>query len=497
MILRILDHKFHYEMENLCRVFFPQEKIKVVYLEDTASDNKIVSTTLEKTGDGFQFSAKIDIGLESVTCTRKIDDSNSLDSSECERQMALALYTALTKITGYTPSWGILTGVRPTKLMTKLIEQYGETGATDYFKEKLLVSAEKTQLAYSVAKNEEKIIKKAKNNYFSLYIAIPFCPSRCSYCSFVSQSITGRKAQKLISDYVTNLCREIEAVGKIAAEIGLKPQTVYFGGGTPTTLDESELETLFQQVSNSFNLSEVDEYTVEAGRPDTISAPKLCLMKKYGVSRISINPQSFNDAVLETAQRKHTAKCTIDAYKLAKSIGFNSINMDLIAGLPEDTQESFVNSLNIAMELLPENITVHTLALKRSSSLSLKENKTFNGEAISAMLHDANIKLACNDYVPYYMYRQSLSPGNNENTGWCKEGHESLYNIFMMEECQTVLAAGAGAVTKLKEPYGEHIERIFNFKYPYEYINRFDEIIARKAGITAFYNKFGNYSQKK
>lgn len=491
MILRVLGHKFHYEMENICRIFFPQEKIKVVYSEETESDEKIVNTAIEKKGDTVIISVEIDIGLESTARTSTIEDASNINASECERQLALALYAVLSKITGYTPGWGILTGIRPTKLMTAQIKRYGETGAIDFFREKLLVSSEKTELALSVAKNEEKIIKQAKKDCFSLYISIPFCPSRCSYCSFVSQSIEGRKAQNLISEYVVNLCKEIELIGKIATRLGLKPQTIYFGGGTPTILDETDLETLLKQVSKNFNLSEVDEYTIEAGRPDTISVQKLHLMKKYGVSRISINPQTFNDSVLETVQRKHTSKCTIEAFELANSMGFNAINMDLIAGLPGETHDSFINSLNIAVALMPENITIHSLALKRSSALSLQGNMSFDGETVSVMLRDAKHKLESSDYVPYYMYRQSLSPGNNENIGWCKKGYESLYNIFMMEECQTVLAAGAGAVTKLKQPTGNHIERIFNFKYPFEYNSRFEEIIARKLRIIDFYNEFG------
>lgn len=491
MILRVIGHEFHYEMGNICRLFFPQEKIKVVYFEAPESDEKIVNTALQRDRHGITLSVKIDIGSKTETCATIIENSSHADASECERQMALALYSAFSKIIGYTPGWGILTGIRPTKLMATHIKQYGEVGAIDYFRKKLFVSSEKTDFALSVAKNEEKIIKRAREGFFSLYVAIPFCPSRCSYCSFVSQAITGRKAQGLISEYIVNLCREIESIGEIASRLELKPQTIYFGGGTPTILDEVDLETLLQQVNKSFDLSEIDEYTIEAGRPDTISAQKLHLMKKYGVSRISINPQTFNDAILETIQRKHTSADTIEAFKLAKNIGFNSINMDLIAGLPGETHDSFLNSLNIAVGLNPENITIHTLALKRSSTLSLQGDVSFNGHAISAMLRDAKLKLEGNDYLPYYMYRQSLSPGNNENTGWCKEGHESLYNVLMMGECQTVLAAGAGAVTKLKQGTGNHIERIFNFKYPYEYNNHFEEMIARKSRIVEFYNEYG------
>ncbi len=495
MILEILGHNFHYEMENLCRVFFPYEKIKTKYIENENEneeiDEKKVTTILKTIDNKIELTVKVKLENIYKTIVRVIPSEHVELTNDYERQMAVCLFEAMTQLTGYMPSWGVLTGVRPSKLMSNLIKQCGEQRAKSYFTEKLLVSAEKTNLAITVARIEERIINNARRDYFSLYVSIPFCPSRCSYCSFVSHSITGTNAKKLLPGYVDNLCKEIKVTGETVNKLGLKLQSVYFGGGTPTTLNESDLSRICETVKDNFDLSHVDEYTVEAGRPDTITPEKLFVLKKNDVSRISINPQSFNDSVLKAVGRNHSAQCVLDAYKLARLLKFESINMDLIAGLPEDTLESFIKTLDTTLDLEPENITLHTLALKRSSSLVTQGNYIFEGEIASKMLLSAQEKLLSRGYQPYYMYRQSRSLGNLENVGWCKPGFEGIYNVFMMEECQTVLSVGAGAVTKLKQSEGSHIERIFNFKYPYEYNSRFAEIVSRKSGILEFYQRFG------
>lgn len=495
MILRVIGHNFHYEMENLCRVFFPFEKIKTIYEQNAEDDYIIVSTILVKKSEHFEINVQIQ--LNEVQENRKLEvDLCDVDiQDECERQMAVVLYETLVNLTGYLPAWGILTGVRPSKLMTNLISQVGSFKAGQYFCNKLLVSKEKTDLTIFVANAEKKIISKSRDDCFSLYISIPFCPSRCNYCSFVSHSITSANANKLLPKYIENLCSELEVIGKLTLDLGIKPQTVYFGGGTPTTLEAKDLEKICETVSRNFNLEYLDEYTVEAGRPDTISHEKLSVLLNYGITRISINPQTFNDIVLEEAGRKHTAECTIEAYKLARSLGFRSINMDLIAGLPNESLESFKNSIDLTVNLSPENITVHTLALKRSSSLVTNNvDSVLNSGNTEKMLDYAKVMLTDCDFYPYYMYRQSRSLGNLENVGWSKTGYEGVYNVFMMEECQTVLAAGAGAVIKLKQNEGTHIERIFNFKYPYEYNSRFNEILVRKSRIKEFFARYNlNY----
>lgn len=478
MILRILGHTFHYEMENLCRIFYPNEKINLVY--DLSGDDSKTVVTSVKSGV-ITVSCSIDGATES--------GSEISDGKNDEMIMGRLVFFALSKISGTTPPWGILTGVRPAKLMTKYAQQYGKDEAIRIFKDDFLVSNLKTELAMTVAEAQEPIINLSKPESFSLYISIPFCPSRCSYCSFVSNSITSPQAKKLIPDYIDKLCEEISQLGDEAAKLDLKLESIYFGGGTPSVLGASQLDRICTQIESSFDLSYLREYTVECGRPDTITVSKLRTLKYHKVGRISINPQTFSQEILDTVGRKHTVEQSVSAYRLAKSQGFNTINMDLIAGLTGDTVENFCESVDTAISLSPENITIHSLALKRSSELAESGAQVASGSDAARMLEYAGCRLTEAGYSPYYMYRQSKCVGNLENVGWSKPGHECLYNVFMMEECHTVLAAGAGAVTRLKSPYSDYIERIFNFKYPYEYISRFDELTDRKPVIAEFYGK--------
>lgn len=479
MILRVINHSFHYEMENLCRVFYPFEKIKVVH--DNDGEDEITAVTALEGED------KIFVSLRTCEFESSLS-SQAEQGSDLEKKMAVMLFELLTKATGYTPKWGILTGVRPSKLMNTLIDETGGEKAKRYFTDDLLVTPQKTELAYEVAGAEKAIMDLTVDNSFSLYVSIPFCPTRCNYCSFVSHSVA--QAGKLLPEYVEKLCDEIAFTGKIAADLGLKLESVYWGGGTPTSLSAEQLATVLKAVDNSFDLSACREYTVEAGRADTVTEAKLRELKAAGVGRISINPQTFNDDVLVNIGRRHTVADVLDAYSLAREIGFDNINMDLIAGLTGDDCASFNHTVDKAIELNPESITLHTLALKRSSNLVTGGGETQSGESTNKMLEYAQNRFYSGGYKPYYMYRQSRSLGNLENVGWCKPGSECLYNVFMMEECHTVLAVGAGAVTKLKEPHGRNIERIFNFKYPYEYNSRFDEIRERKQYIFDFYEKY-------
>ncbi len=481
MILKVINHKFHYEMENLCRVFYPYETIRVIHEGDEGEDSFAVITSLEECENGYKI--KVSFSLDE---TKEEAECFETDYVDCEREMAVLLYNILCKVTGYTPQWGILTGVRPSKLMNTLMVANGDEEAVGYFNEKLLVSPDKTNLAFSVAKAEEKIMGLSDEKSFSLYVSIPFCPTRCNYCSFVSHSIA--QAKKLLPDYVEKLCEEIRYTAEIANSLGLRLESVYWGGGTPTTLSAEQLDRVCKEIDDNFDFSSCREYTIEAGRADTVTPEKLDVIKKYGITRISINPQTFNDDVLVSIGRRHTVEDVLDVYETARNKGFDNINMDLIAGLTDDSYESFCNTVDKAISLKPENITLHTLALKRSSNIVTGGIDVESGEVANKMLVYAQEKFYENGYIPYYMYRQSRSLGNLENVGWCKPGYECLYNVFMMEECHTVLAVGAGAVIKLKEPFGRNIERIFNYKYPYEYISRFDELLQRKAKIKEFYN---------
>lgn len=480
MNLNIIDHPFHYEMEKLSRIFFPDDV--TVYQEKNEIGNYVTTERIKaENGDIIKVKAVFSSDVREHECF--VERCDRFDNA-CEKKMAQLLFRALSEITGYTPPWGILTGVRPAKLMQKHISQNGEQAALDYFRNELFVSEEKSELAMTVAENEAPIIDKSRENSFSLYISIPFCPTRCSYCSFVSHS--NEQAKKLMPEYVDKLCQEIKYTGEQIRKYSMRLESVYYGGGTPTTLSAEQYKRISDAIAESFDLSTVEEYTVEAGRPDTVTDEKLKAIKDSGCTRISINPQTFNDSVLEEIGRKHTSAQTLEAMRMARSNGFDNINTDLIAGLPTDTLESFNKTLDTVLSLSPESITVHTLSKKRSSTISTDHLETNDAELCGKMLSSASEKLIGGGYEPYYMYRQSKCLGNFENVGWAKKGYECLYNVYMMEECHTVIAVGAGAVSKLKNPYGDEIKRVYNFKYPYEYINKFEEIIKRKEQITEF-----------
>lgn len=485
MYLINLNHSYNYETENLLRLFFPEKIIQT----DTVPDNEdYILTSLE--GDRAYVRLFLYGNKSEKEKEYKASDIPGYDTRESffERKIALMMFELLCDATGYTPPWGILTGVRPAKLMGRLCLSMGDEGAKEYFINELLVSQEKTSLAYEVSKKEAPIIEQASGEKsFSLYVSVPFCPTRCSYCSFISHS--NDKAKKLMPEYTEYLVKEIGETGRIAKQLGLKLESVYYGGGTPTALTEELLKKVCDAVSENFDIDGIREYTIEAGRPDSVTREKFRIMKNCGCERISINPQTFNDDVLKVIGRNHTSEETLSAMKTAREEGFDFINMDLIAGLPTDSLESFSATLEKTLSLEPENITVHTLALKRSSNIVTEGRETNSGILASEMLSLAQKRLTESGYKPYYMYRQSKCLGNLENVGWAKEGYECLYNVYMMEECHTVLAVGAGAVTKLKNPAGNEIERIFNYKYPYEYISGFDEIINRKKQISLFYKE--------
>ena len=479
MNLYVKNHNFHFELENLTRLFFPNEKITVI--RDFSEPQPPYIYT--EVSDKITISVNIGSFNKSETAVKKLtDDDNELVSAQL-------LYKLLCDFTGLTQPWGILTGVRPVKLLRRLAEESSEEQAVKKFEKDFFVSNEKIALSRETEHHERKSLELSKPESFSLYVGIPFCPSRCSYCSFVMASI--ERAEKLIEPYTKLLCEEIKRTAEIASKLGLRLETVYFGGGTPTTLSAEQLDTVLGTVNKSFDMSTCREFTVEAGRPDTIDIAKLFALKENKVDRISINPQTVNDEVLKTIGRKHTAQQFFEAFELARKCGFDNINTDLIAGLPTDTPESFKNSLDSIVRLNAECITVHTLCMKRASRLTT-EGVTLDlqqaRDAREMLAYTQNI-LGQNEYIPYYMYRQSRMVGNLENVGWSKRGFESLYNVYVMDETHTILACGSGGVTKLKRNNPDYLERIFNFKYPYEYIDRFDELIQRKSGIMQFYGQ--------
>ena len=476
MILVIDSHPYRYEAEALCRMFLRGRELKIFEGADIPEDDFIYTGIF-----GDEISVRI-----------KMDGKDlSLNAEEAENKAAkleYLLYKLLSEITGMVPKWGTLTGIRPVKLALSLMDGgFSAEEVRRKFKEERLVTDEKLDLLLSTAEHEREIRALSKPESVSMYISIPFCPSRCSYCSFTSHAI--EKAAKLIPQYVDLLCEELRDTAELMNELGLHLETVYMGGGTPTVLTSEQMDRVLSTARSSFDFAGVRELTVEAGRPDTITPEKLEIMKKNGVDRISINPQSMDDGVLEQIGRKHTAKDVIEAFYMARSFGFDNINMDLISGLPGDDFDKFRRTIDSVLELDPENITLHTLTVKRSANLAA-EAKEMLGKSVDEMNEHA---FRCFDgagYYPYYLYRQKGTVEALENTGFCKPGKEGIYNVFIMDETHTILATGAGGVTKMRDPHGTKIERIFNFKFPYEYVDRFDLMNERKEQVKDFYARY-------
>lgn len=466
-----------YEAEHTARLFFPGAE-KAVQLPETG--DFVLAVSHEKTGFVL-------LRRGTSLCWRTAERAPDADA---EYALCSLLYTLLRQETGQNPPWGMMTGVRP----VRIIHDLRAMGATEaQIEERFLghfaCSPEKFHLAREIADRQRPVLAGADPMDCSVYAGIPFCPTRCSYCSFVSRTVGDKATQALVQPYVDKLCRELTAIRQTMDHCGLRIRTFYIGGGTPTSLSAAQLEQLMAHIANTFDLAALDEYTVEAGRPDCTDAEKLRILKKYGATRISINPQTFSDQVLRNIGRCHTAQDIVDCFREARAAGHDNINMDLIAGLPGDTVEGFAHSLEQAISLEPENITVHTLTLKRASNLVV-EHRAAAYDDVAAMLARCTA-LEAAGYQPYYLYRQKGTLQNLENIGWSKPGKACLYNIYIMEEIHSILSAGAGGSTKLVIPGKRHgkIERIFNFKYPTEYIDRFDEILARKQGVEDFYER--------
>ena len=488
MKLCLINHSYKYELEKLIRIFLPFEKIE--FCEGEEREDRTSITSLLRSEKETRLSAELLIDNKSFEFSETLSNDNPDYDNECERLLAVALYNCFVKASGYVPEWGILTGVRPAKLFSRLSADNGKTLAEDWFKKGLMVSENKISLCRETVESENKITALSKPDSYSLYISIPFCPTRCAYCSFVSHSV--EQAKGLIPDYVRLLKEELRLTAEIAKKLSLRLETIYIGGGTPTSLTAEQIGEIMTAVKSFFDLSALREYTVEAGRPDTVTREKLETIKSLGATRISINPQTMNDEVLKSIGRRHTAKETEKAFLLARECGFDNINTDLIAGLHGDTFESFKETVGRVLALDPESVTVHSLSMKRSSTLNV--NGLFPeaqmGAEAAKMVNFARETLTEKGIFPYYMYRQSKTVGNLENVGYAKRGKECLYNVYTMDETHTVLACGASAVTKLREPNGPYIERIFNYKYPYEYISRFNELAVRKDGVLRFYEKY-------
>lgn len=491
MHLYLRGNDFHFELENVCRLFLPLEKI-ITHREETpdACEGLTVECTVTDSPEEAMLSCRVRLDGFDETARSSVSTASDNLRDDCELELCTLLYHLLVKLLGFTHGWGLITGVRPVKLLRRLTREMGAEAALGYFRDKLLVGDEKRALCRTTLQAEDRLLSLSRPDSFSLYVSIPFCPTRCDYCSFVSQTVV--QAKKLIPTYVEQLCCEIAYTGEIARRLGLRLETVYFGGGTPTTLSAEQLTALFRAVESSFDLSTVREYTVEAGRPDTVTPEKMAAIHAAGVGRVSINPQTLQPDVLAGIGRKHTVEQFYDAFEMARRAGFVNINTDLIAGLPGDTYDGFADTMDKILALAPESVTVHTLSMKRASNIMLQHRPDFGVEddAVRMVRHSA-AALSAAGYAPYYLYRQSRTVGNQENVGWAKPGCEGLYNVYIMDETHTILGCGAGAVSKLKQPGTDYLERIFNYKFPYEYNSGLDEMLTRKDGVPIFYEKYG------
>ena len=415
--------------------------------------------------------------------SEKLDESPEAVYHTVQHALKLAFYRAGSALLGHDLPWGALTGVRPVKLPTRAMLS-GETPkqAQKELEKEYHVSPERARLAVDCARASVEAQRSLRPGEVSLYIGIPFCPTRCAYCSFVSADV-GRTLH-LVEPYVDGLLREVEETGRALWETGLTVRSFYVGGGTPTTLSADQLDRLLFQCGECLPLSGCTEYTVEAGRPDTITREKLEVLKARGVGRISINPQTLEGHVLEAIGRKHSPGEVRAACELARSVGFGCVNMDLIAGLPGDSLQGFCRSLKGVLAMEPENITVHTLALKKGSALMEQGRDLPSGEETAKMLDFSREVLTTAGYIPYYLYRQKYMSGSLENVGWARPGTQSLYNIVMMEELHTVVSLGAGGVTKLIG--GGKIIRLTNPKFPQDYLSGLDSVLRQKEEIKAF-----------
>jgi coproporphyrinogen dehydrogenase HemZ len=440
-----------YELGELVRMFLPPSEFSIL-------EEDPLGQPLEEEGD-------IVIRLPDSITTR--DDGKRY------------LYDQLKKYTGRSLEWGTLTGVRPVKLVGDLLAA-GNTPeqVLECLEEQYYLSREKAELLMSIRKTQLPYLNTEAAGAIGVYIGIPFCPTRCIYCSFTSNQVSYEK----VLPYLDALEQEIRFAGEAVTKQGWYPESVYIGGGTPTTLKDQDMEKLLKTVRTSFDFERVKEFTVEAGRPDTITESKLAVLKENGVDRICINPQSMNQETLDRIGRLHRSEDVAEAFRTAQKIGFKVINADLIAGLPGEEPEDFLYSLKSIIDLKPDNITVHTLAVKRASRLKeIDEHYSYRqGEKVRLMLNSGQQILRDAGYVPYYLYRQKQMAGNLENVGYCFPGKESLYNIRIMEENQTILALGAGGISKVWYPDENRLERIPNVSNYEIYIERIEEMIQRK-----------------
>lgn len=487
IVVELKGHDYLYQVQDVIKLFFENSIVKEKQAFKVKSGMAIY-IELKKRDKVFEI--KTIILSDGAFCyknTHTFKPFSHLDESEektLKREVKRELFIALSKYTKKEFPWGFLTGIRPVKLVHKLLNQglYYEK-IEEILHKYYFVSREKIQLLFDVAKREREILDNTKPHMVSIYIGIPFCKSRCLYCSFTSNSIDNYK--DVVSNYIKALKTEIKGTQQIIKEKGYQIQNIYIGGGTPTSIDVIYLEELLTYVEKTFDLSNVCEYTLEAGRPDSITREKLSLIKNFSVNRISINPQTMKDETLEIIGRKHTSQDIIDCFYMAREIGFENINMDVIAGLPHENIKDFEKTMDYIKILNPESLTIHTMAVKRASKLTENDgiiNFTPNEEA-SLMISMASKYAKEMKMHPYYLYRQKNMAQNLENIGYSKKTFESIYNIQIMEEKQSIIALGAGGITKIVSPNNNSIKRAFNLKSVELYIENVNEMLKKKKSL--------------
>ena len=489
MKLVLNGHDERYTVEQSLMNLFPGEL--PVYEPILPGDESWAVITLREE-DGCRVTVELRHGGKTAAQACRATLSGTEFEQEGQRRHAIArgFFLAARAVTGATPPWGMLTGVRPDKPVTWALAD-GKTPdeARAMLEEEYFVTPERAALALETGAAALTAARRLGPKDIDVYVGIPFCPTRCAYCSFVSQSV--ERSFSLVPPYVDALIHEIRSGGQMVREQGLRVRAFYMGGGTPTTLTAEQMDRVLTAFEESFELDDCAEVTVEAGRPDTITAEKLAVLKCHGVTRVSVNPQTMEDHVLRAIGRCHTAGDIEHAMDLVAKYGFPHVNMDLIAGLPEDTPEGFRRSLDACLTFGTDNVTIHTLALKKGSRILLEGLSIPGPEAVGEMLDYAAPVLRSAGYAPYYLYRQKYMSGSFENIGWCRPGGECWYNIDIMSELCSILSFGAGGSTKMVEPGTNHIERVFNLKYPKEYTERPEKGLANHAAFAAFYRKLG------
>jgi len=483
--VRLIGHNFQYEVYELIKVFYFGEEI--FFLEDLNQYNEglLILSRLIETNEGLKASTEIYkdnslVSKEFIIDIDRIDVDKSSTNKKIRIGIKQSIYDALSNLSNIKAPWGILTGVRPVKIVHNLLdENKSQDEIIHTLTNEYRLDLDKAKLIMDIGKKQREYLYPLDEDNFSIYISIPFCPTRCLYCSFPSLNINSYI--HWVEEYVDRLIYEMERIKDLMGKRNVS--TVYIGGGTPSAIPNKQLDRIIKAVYKNFDKESIEEFTVEAGRPDTIDGELLKMLNENQIDRISINPQTMNDNTLKIIGRKHSSKDIINTYYQARQIGFDVINMDLIVGLPSEGIEEIKNTLDSIRELKPENLTVHTLAVKRGSKFinAMDKYKVADQNTIEAMIEQTQIFANEMELFPYYLYRQKQIMGNFENVGYAMEGKECVYNIKMMEEKETVIGLGMGAVSKIYFPKEDRIERIPNVKSLEEYLKRVDEMVNRKA----------------